>query len=205
MKTKLKVGEKKIVPIGDFKLGSKVMVSDPSYEVGIWCQSKLENVKPGEYIGFAEMIHDADWGVRVSKLYALNKDFMKLEFWDWELSGNEIGVDSGQAGIFDLESYRNDSVQIENVPENKIMDSMKSDEKGDEWYRNLTKITLDEDFAIYSGGIASRSGIGDGGYSLFTAYEDGEVVGICIDFHMDIDEEENTTTLRSFWNDLCKY
>jgi hypothetical protein len=191
MKTNIKVGEKKIISIGSFQLGNTVMVSDPSYAIGIWCQAKLDNVKSGEYLGFAEMIHDADWGIRVSKLYALNKEFalfIGLEYWDWELSGNEIGVDSGQAGIFDLPSYRNDSVKIDNVPKNTLFDSLKSDEEGSKWYLNLTKITLENDYAIYSNGIVSRSGIGDGGYSLFTAYENGEVIGMCIDFHMDIDE-----------------
>ena len=77
---------------------------------------------------------------------------------------------------------------------------MKSDEKGDEWYRNLTKITLDGDFAIYSGGIVSRSGIGDGGYSLLTTYDNGKVIGMCIDFHMDIDEEGNST-IKSSWSE----
>jgi hypothetical protein len=200
MKTNLKVGEKKFIAIGNFQLGNTVMVSDPSYAIGIWCQAKLDNVKFGEYVGFAEMIHDADWGVRVARLFALNKEFMKIEYWDWELSGNEIGVDSGQAGIFDLSTYRNDSVKIDNVPENALFDSLKNDEEGSEWYLNLTKITLDNDYAIYSNGIVSRSGIGDGGYSLFTTYENGEVIGMCIDFHLDIDDEGNTT-IKNCWNE----
>ncbi len=30
----------------DIELGDKVMVSDPCYDLDIWCQGVLENVKP---------------------------------------------------------------------------------------------------------------------------------------------------------------
>jgi hypothetical protein len=201
---KLKVGQKKIFAVGEFNLGKEVIVSDPSYEVGIWCQAKLNSVKAGKYIGFAEMIHDADWGVRVSRLYAINKDFASREYWNWELDSNEIGVDSGQAGIFDMSNYRNDQVEFQNVPNVPFMDDMKGDEAGDTWYRNITKITLNKDYGIYESGIFSRSGIGDGGYSLYTEYEDGQVIGICIDYHMDFDGDdiEVRDGLKYFWYDV---
>lgn len=88
---------------GTIKLNSKIMVSDPCYGLNTWCQGIVENVLPGTYDCFVEYSDEGDWGTRVSAIEVRNayydgpRDFYPEDF--------EVGVDSGQAGIFDYEYY----------------------------------------------------------------------------------------------------
>ena len=47
--------------IGTFSLGTKVMVSDPCYKLGTWCQGVLENVKSGIWEAYLKMIDTGMW------------------------------------------------------------------------------------------------------------------------------------------------
>ena len=89
---------------GTITLGEKVMVSDPCYGLGTWCQGVLENVLPGVYDCNVEHSDEGDWGIRVSAIEVTHEScrgrFIALECEDFE-----VGVDSGQAGIFDYEYY----------------------------------------------------------------------------------------------------
>ncbi len=170
-------------------LGSEVMVSDPCYTEPTWCQVKLNNVKPGNYYAFHKK-HDAgDWGVRSSMIMVIHEDHINDNL-RWKESDREVGVDSGQAGIFSYDTYRNDSLDME-VPtvgyDGKNFDwidtALKPENEGDVWYNKMTKMTLTEKgWGTYSNGIVSRSGFGDGGYQLFTVTRYGKVIGMAIDF-----------------------
>ena len=89
---------------GIITLGEKVMVSDPCYGLGTWCQGVLENVLSGEYDCNVEYSDEDAWGIRVSAIEVTHEScrgkFIALECEDFE-----VGVDSGQAGIFDYEYY----------------------------------------------------------------------------------------------------
>ena len=89
-------------------LGPEVYVTDPCYSVPTWCQTKLTNVLPGEWI--VSMIYDEKGGSnRNAELYLVHKDYQgKNLLYDWDWLG-DFGVDSGQAGVFDAASYRSDS------------------------------------------------------------------------------------------------
>jgi hypothetical protein len=84
------------------RLGNKVMVSDPCYGLGTWCQGVLENVLPGNYECNVEYSDEGDWGERVSAIEVTHEDSGIYRF---EMADFEVGVDSGQAGIFDYEYY----------------------------------------------------------------------------------------------------
>jgi hypothetical protein len=105
---------------GTITLGSKVMVSDPCYGLGTWCQGVLDNVLPGEYECCVEHSDEGDWGMRVAAIEVTHSEYintvMILEQEDFE-----VGVDSGQAGIFDYDYYvkyhsdRNDREHVDEV------------------------------------------------------------------------------------------
>ena len=99
-------------------LSNEVMVSDPCYKVGTWCQHKLSNVLPGEYNTIAYSTDNTGgWGRRIAALIVLHKDYLEEDIkWRTDRSA-DIGVDSGQCGIFSMESYRNDDIFKNEVSE----------------------------------------------------------------------------------------
>jgi hypothetical protein len=159
-------------------LGSDVMVSDPCYDVPTWCQTRLRNVKPGKYHTFHKMVSINGRGERTSSIVVVHEDHID-DYLKWECI-DEIGVDSGQAGIFSFETYRNDDVNV-NPPEYDF--NFHIMEEGDKWYGDICKFTLSEDsHGVYENGFVSSSGYGDGSYGLYTSTIRDEVVGIMIDF-----------------------
>lgn len=117
----------------------------------------------------------------------------------WErVEGATIGVDSGQAGIFSHDSYRNDDhsvLQERPEPSGKPGCSWDygyfSDQPGDKFYDLMCGLTLnnEEGWGVYDKGVVSRSGYGDGSYDLYvTRNGEGQIIGICIDFLVEEDE-----------------
>lgn len=167
--------------LGTIELGSEVVVSDPCYSLGTWCQGHLTDVKAGKYNAFMNKASFNDWGRRVTELWVClegtSKKFPK------KLVGNiEIGVDSGAAGIFDAEYYK------EHHPIGGMID--------DKWYDRQFNLRYDYDMdgnkvkpnsdterrdgiALDGKCCVSFSGYGDGGYELF----------------VELDEEKKITSL----------
>ena len=195
----------KAVALGTFKVESgKLIVSDPCYEVGTWCQSGVDKARNGTWHAFVKLTNEGEWGVRVAALYAVNALYATgtplahegdrprlhaLEQLDWELAPGEIGVDSGQAGIFDAEHYRKD----EDVKDYTFLETDEDKRICTEevWYSMNCDATLKDDRGgrVIPFGVVSRSGYGDGGYSLTTVTEKGKVVAARITFIGDEDED----------------
>jgi len=164
-------------------LGSEVMVSDPCYSVPTWCQHKLTDVLPGEYLTTAFKSDDTGgWGMRCAALVAVHKDYLEDELSWRTVTTADIGVDSGQCGIFDMESYRNDSIAEEiTTPDSNF--HIVFDGEGEKWYEKMCKFTLgDQQWGSYNTGVVSSSGCGDGSYRLLVAKHKGKVIGIAIDY-----------------------
>ena len=167
---------------GTITLGEKVMVSDPCYGLGTWCQGVLENVLPGVYDCNVEYSDEGDWGTRVSAIEVTHEScrgkFIALECEDFE-----VGVDSGQAGIFDYEYY----VKYH-------MDATEREHVDDDWYDMVCDLTYTDYFdgnMTDSLGLVSSSGYGDGGYNCWTAKnEDGRIVAIRVEFITEDDYED---------------
>lgn len=171
-------------------LSSKVVVSDPCYETPTWCQAVVNNVKPGKYGVFMKEKDMEDWGVRSSVLMAVHSDFLKRKL-NWERFPATIGVDSGQAGIFSFESYRNDEI-ADDIRVDHEFKLYTYDEPGDKWYERMCRLTLrDLSWGHYDEGVVSSSGLGDGSYTLLVAKFRGKVVAFCIDFGIDGDEDDD--------------
>lgn len=90
------------------------------------------------------------------------------------IEAGSIGVDSGQAGIYDLSHYRSDT-NDDGRPHMKICGPYKKD--GDLWYDMNCSITLDENLGagIIPNGVVSSSGYGDGLYKVYVT-DDGYIV-----------------------------
>lgn len=190
--------------IGKFEiLSGKVRVSDPCYDLETWCASTIEHVKKGEWLAFAGMEDGRISVLEARHISCGTEDFKKLV-------GKEAGVDSGQAGIFDLQHFKDDSV----VPKDLKLEPYGNEGKpGDRWYDLCCSKTIGEDTPYhYEGdkvvfdkvkrtaedragvipfGCVSSSGYGDGSYPVSVSIDDGEVVGIRITYiDKDIDDED---------------
>lgn len=150
---------------------------------------QLNNVKNGKYIVFVYIYEDEKLGKRNSTLVVYHEEYVNARKY-WYYAGS-IGVDSGQAGIFDYDSFRNDSL-VNTETKFKLSDK----EEGDLWYELCCDKTLytEEGAGIVPYGAVSRSGIGDGMYDVFTMKENKEIVGIKIEFLFDIKEKHINKT-----------
>lgn len=82
------------------QLGSHVMVSDPCYDTDTWCNGDLKNVLPGTWRTKAIYMYD-----RCTDLIAHHKDVPEPTFDKYEKTDIVVGVDSGQAGIYDYNHF----------------------------------------------------------------------------------------------------
>jgi hypothetical protein len=178
------------------QLGEKVVVSDPCYELPTWCQAVIENVLPGEYDCKVITKDMGMWGIRNTELI-VTKSGLVPELLTWEETPFDIGVDSGQAGVFSFESYRNDNhiKEVQFINGKSPFDGgyvPKENEDGEGWYEKMCDLTLstDESAGTYDQGVVTSSGIGDGSYVLYTASKEGKVVGFKVDFLLEDEEDE---------------
>ena len=106
----------------DIELGETVVVSDPCYELETWCNGVLENVKPGIWRTKTENVNINNWGERCSALTAWHEDVAEPDEDDFEETGIHVGVDSGQAGIYDYKHF-------ETIKDDK--------ERDEQWYDSI--------------------------------------------------------------------
>jgi hypothetical protein len=176
-------------------LGEEVIISDPCYEVPTWCQEIIKNVRPGVYDTQVDYRESDGWGERVHSLTVLH-EIIKSPIWEHHC--NNIGVDSGQAGVFCMTSYRNDQMS-QDLPWLTEKGDPFGDhpfrpvkEDGEQWYVKMCDRTLstEEGWGTYDTGVVSSSGYGDGQYELLISQMDGMVHGFKIIFIDDSYQEE---------------
>ena len=156
--------------LGDIILGSSVIITDPGYAQYIWCNATLRTVKPGKYHCWVNMSDEGKWGHRVAELCAahVTADYERLKDTEVEIA---IGVDSGQAGIFD-EAYFKEHTGKKN------------------WYGQVCDTTTPAG-TLDGFCVVSSSGFGDGAYNLFVRRNsEGIVVYIKVVFITEDEEEE---------------
>ena len=177
--------------IGEFTVVSgKVYVTDPCYEKGGRYQALVKNVKNGKWFAFIER-GDED---RPAILKVVHEDY------DITRAENpfdvpsvltspekvEIGVDSGQAGVFDTKFYRDDSSVV--GLDRKANEAICEDEPFYSMCRSRTLSWIGAGTIPY--GAVSSSGYGDGCYDAFV-FKDakGKVIDIRIIFIGDDNED----------------
>lgn len=208
-----------IIDKGTINLGNTVMVSDPCYGLGTWCQGDIENVLSGEYQCKVGFVDEGEWGVRVADIEVTHKDYVD-KFLEMHREEFEVGVDSGQAGIFDYEYYEKYHGAATDYPHvdkewydrvfkltyvtepnpnyekfNVRMDDDDYFEKWeaymDDWNRSSRYLSHFDGNTIDGLGLVSSSGYGDGGYTCWTAKnENDEVVSIRVEYISEYDDEE---------------
>lgn len=161
-------------PIGTFEITSgALIVSDPCYKLPVSSyQGELENVKKGTWNASVKTKDG-----RCAELLARHSEAPK-RLLRWKMAPFVVGVDSGQAGIFDKTVYDNEKTVAE---EPKFTVSY-PDYK---WYRMCCDRTLYTDIkaGVVPGGTVSQSGYGDGGYEcLVNKNHKDEIIAVKIVF-----------------------
>jgi hypothetical protein len=201
--------------IGQFKVTSGALrVTDPCYSKDTWCAGTVKNVLNGTWE--AEIVKTDDtqgWGDRVAVLRAYHES-ANLNKCIRVDSGINVGVDSGQAGIFDDSLYPDDpggyndddsfyskvcqlTYKETDNPERapKVPPADCSPEKFVEYLKKIEKyhpFKTELTGGCINFGCASSSGYGDGGYECFIFQnEDKVVVGVEIIFISDEEELED--------------
>lgn len=161
---------------GTIRLGAKVIISDPCYEPGLWCCPE-RRILPGMYNCTVKRTILKDWGDRTVSIKIEHIKFPNTPCVE-ELCS--VGVDSGQAGFFDVKYYNE-----------KAGDSKPYEGVNEEWYKRVCEITLNNKrpFGTIDGkGIVTDSGLGDGCYWCYAGRnDDGKIVALEIIF---LDEYE---------------
>ena len=165
-------GVTKTLELGAFEVVSgRLAVSDPCYDTDVWCRGELENVMNGIWHATAVEVYTGSWGRRIARLIAVHENYMDEKMSKGRCAGFEVGVDSGQAGLFDASHYRDDSV----IPNPK---PMLTEEPAAVWYKRCCDITLSPPCAgVLPYGVVSSSGYGDGGYDCFVCRNEcGQII-----------------------------
>jgi hypothetical protein len=166
----IKTNKKASFNLGDFTVKSgAVYVSDPCYDIDVWCMGKVENVKNGTWTAWTEKQDCKDWGYRNASITVHHVDHPLSAKPRWtKIKDLHVGVDSGQAGVFDMQDYING-----HTPQTE-----------DDWYEGMCDKTLNG--VLHAGvsphGAVSSSGYGDGGYNAYYIKKGDQIVAIKIKF-----------------------
>lgn len=147
--------------IGTFIIESGVArISDPCYTKDDRSCGVIKNVKKGTWN--AIVLYNDDCGKIVSELIVSHNDFIKRNKYTYE--NFEVGVDSGQAGVFDNKYYLDDSSVAHMTDKDRLYDGKIC--KDEPWYSWCCDRTSSKSNAgVIPFGAVSSSGYGDGVYS----------------------------------------
>lgn len=130
-----------------------------------------------------ELVTAAGQVGRVNYIHIHHADHAITEMDDtWVRSDIHVGVDSGQAGFFDLKQF-----------EDQLSEGRYEAPKWEAFYKRCCNLTLETkySFGVIEFGAISSSGYGDGGYPLFLKRdEQGKVIAARIVFISQSDEED---------------
>lgn len=155
-------------------ISGKAHISDPCYSSDTWCAGSVDNMRNGVYHCYGILSEDGAWGKRVAEISILHDNvFGSSDNKDWELLDINVGVDSGQCGIFDYEYYMQHGGADHNREDNS-----------NEFYDKACDITLGTPgYGVFdNSSFVSSSGYGDGSYNAYKLMDDGKVVGIKVVF-----------------------
>lgn len=167
--------------IGNFEvLSGEVIVTDPCYDIKSGERLKAKN-------GVYKVSIEEEDGV-ISKLILAHTDFSPYGHSYTTKEIYELGVDSGQMSVFDIEKYKKDDWIFEEKYPLDIEDN---------FYGACCYITLhsEENAGTLKYGAVCCSGYGDGDYDGFAKInEQGEVEYIEISFVGEDEEQEEEET-----------
>ena len=147
------------VKLGAFEvIQSELIVSDPCHTPDIWCVGIISNAKPGIWEAEICLYKQGSRDETVACLAVFHqqcppKGYLTIReelFW--------VGVDSGQAGVFDKLFYRAGTGSGQALGQ----------EAQEAWYQQCCRQTLSRAAGVIPHGAVSSSGHGDGFYSCYT-------------------------------------
>jgi hypothetical protein len=177
--------------IGEFDVQSgKLRISDPCYDADTWCAGEVEAVN-GRWVASVARSDEGGWGERIARLMATHVDCPVPAGNGWRLLSIDVGVDSGQAGVFDAAHYRDDSL----AQQHPVAEPLVPEEP---WYSLCCDRTLGSQGAgVIPFGAVASSGYGDGSYQAFGLHDAEErLMGVMIVF---IGEDEDEAEAE--WDD----
>lgn len=146
-----------------FNVGSEeLVISDPCYSKDVWCMGTVK-AKNGKW--FPEVVQKKleMWGNRIWEIEAYHEDYYEAS--GWKELDIDVGVDSGQCGIFDAEKYPEEGSEDE------------------EFYDECCSLTLSHySWGNLEFGTVASSGIGDGSYKAYACFDGDEAVKVKIVF-----------------------
>lgn len=159
----------------------KICVTDPCYSRDVRCAAWDLHVIAGNWCGIINVSDEGSWGHRVASIVCYTKD-SKPDDSDWEMTDFDIGVDSGQCGVFDASKFPETRGEYNDI---------------NSFYGECCAMTRGYGGVVggYPGagafGIVSGSGYGDGGYSLEVVKNDeGLITAVRVTFIGEDDEED---------------
>lgn len=173
------------IQLGEFAVVSgQLTISDPCYDTDVWCKGDQPFARNGQWRSSILEVEIDDRGSRVAMLVAHHEACaVSIDDLRWQLTPIRVGVDSGQAGIFDSRFYKDASVAEGQLQAEYI--------RNNPWYAMCCYQTNTATSAgIVPYGVVASSGLGDGSYSCYALREGDEVVAMCIDFGLFDEEEE---------------
>ena len=205
IKKELEIGIKENFGSGNelFLVSSgKVIVTDPCYDKVSLYNTTLDNVAKGWWSGDVVQAKLDKLGHRICELevnlierhpsyLADKKDditihegnvLMEIRNSDeWELEHDNIGVDSGQAGFFDADYFKDEKVVSKKAKrEIKRLDFV---EPNEQWYgMSCAKTLSTAGWGVIPFGAVSQTGFGDGVYTLYVKRFFDEIVAMKIIF-----------------------
>jgi hypothetical protein len=181
--------------IGEIEIESgEVRVTDPCYDLETWCAGTVKNVAKGKWYAYVKFKDVGSWGTRHSQLWIVKeKELLNKSIEIMHHFGICVGVDSGQAGFFDVKYFKDDSDPYLNFKResNDVIGDCK--EPGDHFYSMMCDLTLRRPIGAgtYKHGAVSSSGLGDGSYDAFGYKRGDEWEVLMIDFGLEYDPMED--------------
>ena len=172
--------ERKHKEIGVIELGEDVIVSDPSYEPNLWCNKHLK-VKPGKY---TVDLWEPDNSFEGNILVITHESYPGLTIPRDLVNSVQLGIDSGQVGIYDLRDYQNNDV-LDQLEKDGVLKEYPEFLYG--WYAYACT-NGSSNTKLVGRGVTCASGYGDGVATLhYKENGQGEIVRIAVNFG---DEDE---------------
>ncbi len=165
------------IDLGSFELESnRIVAADPTYADDDSLRVTLAPAAPGQWDAWIGKADVEDWGTRAVELGA-TKHGTKVV--DWKvLDTKGVGVDSGQAGLFDPKYINQTSLlpPVEKWASEPI-------DRDNLWYSYCSARTLSDQLAgVIPHGVVSASGVGDGLYRVLESRVEGQLVGVRLIF-----------------------
>lgn len=172
------------VPLGEFTVISGTLIaSDPCYDgIDSRVQVVLRGARRGVWNATALscMFNGRPLTSMIIAAHAEHECSPIEEIWADATGIFGVGVDSGQAGIFDVRHYRDEAM----VPK---------DAGASGWYEMVCDAKDSGGAAVIPFGCVADSGYGDGMYTCVVSRSGGQIVGVAVVFGVWPEDDEETS------------